>query len=217
MEALCPQPVAVAPAAQPGPSTAFRDDFDGALDPGWSWYQGEAPGWTLSELPGWLRLNLSTGSFHGATPPANMLVRQAPSGDFDLQTLLRFSPVRNFELAGVVVVFDDHSVLQFGRGFCEVPAAPAGCLGDGLYFDSIQSGAAVGANFATPGPGGADHLLRLVRQGSTYTAHVFDGADWQEIGSHSVDRQPSSIGLIAAQAPSPGSFAEFDFFEIVAP
>jgi hypothetical protein len=168
-------------------------------------------------MPGWLRLNLSSGSFHGATPPANMLVRPAPSGDFDLRTLLRFSPVRNFELAGVVVVFDDHSVLQFGRGFCEVPAAPAGCIGDGLYFDSIQSGAAVGANFATPGPSGADYLLRLVRRDSTFTAHIFDGADWQAIGSHRVDRQPLSIGLIAAQSPTSGTSAEFDYYEITAP
>ncbi len=178
MESLCPSTSPAAPATQPGASTTFRDDFDGALDPGWSWYQGEAPGWTLSNMPGWLRLDLSTGSFHGATLPSNMLVRPAPSGDFEMKVWLRFSPVRNFELAGAVVVFDEASVLQFGRGFCEVPGGSAGCIGDGLYFDNIQDGSTVGGNFATQSLLGVDYLLRLQRQGNTYSAaYSTDGCD----------------------------------------
>ncbi len=218
MESLCPSTSPAAPAAQPGGSTTFRDDFGGTLDPGWSWYLGEAPGWTLSNMSGWLRLNLSTGSFFGDTPPSNMLVRQAPSGDFDLRTLLRFSPVRNFELAGVVVVFDDHSVLQFGRGFCEVPGGAAGCIADGLYFDNIQDGSAVGGNFATQSLLGVDYLLRVQRQGNTYSAaYSTDGSTWFPLGSHAVDKLPISIGLIAAQAGTPGNYADFDYFEMTQP
>lgn len=215
MEALCPATPDAAPTGQPGPSTTFRDDFDGALDPGWSWYQGEAPGWTLSNMPGWLRLNLSTGSFFGDLPPSNLLIRPAPSGDFDLKAWVRFSPVRNFELAGLVVVFDEASVLQFGRGFCEVPAGPTSCIGDGLYFDSIQNGSPVGGNFATQSFLGVDYLLRLQRQGNSYdAAYSTDGSSWVPLGSHTVDRPPVSMGLIAAQAETPGNFADFDYVEI---
>jgi len=210
-----PPPATELPGVTPLASSAFRDDFDGALDPGWSWYQGEAPGWTLSNMPGWLRLNLSTGSFLGDTPPSNLLVRQAPSGDFELQAWLRFSPVRNFELAGAVVVFDDHSVLQFGRGFCEVAAGSAGCIGDGLYFDNIQDGSTVGGNFATQSLLGIDYLLRLERQGNSYSAaYSTDGVSWVPLGGHTVDRTPISVGLIAAQAGTPGNFADFDYFEM---
>lgn len=210
-----PQLPTESPGVTPLVSSAFRDDFDGALDPGWSWYQGEAPGWTLSNMPGWLRLNLSTGSFLGDTPPSNMLVRQAPSGDFELKVWLRFSPVRNFELAGVVVVFDDASVLQFGRGFCEVPSGPAGCIGDGLYFDNIQAGSTVGGNFATQSLLGVDYLLRLERQGNSYSAaYSTDGSTWFPLGSHTIDKVPVSIGLIAAQAETAGNFADFDYFEM---
>ena len=217
MEALCPSTAAAAPTAQQGPSIPFRDDFEGALDPGWSWYQGEAPGWTLSNMPGWLRLNLSTGSFFGDVPPANLLIRPAPLGDFDLKAWLRFSPVRNFELAGLVVVFDEASVLQFGRGFCEVPSAGAGCIGDGLYFDSIQNGSPVGGNFATQSLLGVDYLLRLQRQGNTYdAAYSTDGSSWVPLGIHTVDRPPVSMGLIAAQAETPGNFADFDYVELTA-
>ncbi len=210
-----PQPPTESAGVTPLASSAFRDDFDGALDPGWSWYQGEAPGWTLSNMPGWLRLNLSTGSFLGDTPPANLLVRPAPSGDFDLQAWLRFSPYSNFEIAGVVVVFDDHSVVQFGRGFCEVPAGSTGCIGDGLYFDNIQNGAPVGGNFATQSFLGVDYLLRLQRQGNSYTAsYTSDNSTGAALGSHTVDKAPVAIGLIAAQAETPGNFADFDYVEI---
>ena len=209
--AAATEPGQVAPLA----SSAFRDDFDSALDPGWSWYQNDSPGWTLSNMPGWLRLNLSTGSFLGATPPSNLLLRPAPAGDFDQETWLRFSPYRNFELAGLVVVFDDHSVLQFGRGFCEVSSAPPGCIGDGLYFDNIQDGSAVGGNFATQSFLGLDYVLRMERHGSSYSAsYSNDGAAWTAVGTHTVDRAPVSIGLIAAQAGEAGNFADFDYYQM---
>jgi predicted amidohydrolase YtcJ len=222
MEAVCPtaagsEPTTEMTAAAPLASSVFRDDFEGALDPGWSWYQNDAPGWTLSNMPGWLRLNLSTGSFFSATPPANLLLRPAPSGDFELETWLRFSPYRNFEIAGLVVVFDDHSVVQFGRGFCEVPGS-AECVGDGLYFDNIQGGSPVGGNFPAPSLLGVDYLLRLQRQGHGYSAsYSTDGSNWVSLGSHTVDKAPMSIGLIAAQAESAGNYADFDYFEITAP
>jgi hypothetical protein len=211
MEAFCPQPASAPTAAS---AATFRDDFDGALDPAWAWFQNDAPGWSLTDSPGWLRLQFSTGSFFNPPPPSNLLLRPSLAGDFDARTHVRASPTQNFQLAGMVVLFDDTSVLQFGRGFCD--GFPP-CAGDGYYFDNIQSGAPVGTNFAAPGTGSSDDLLRLVRQGSTYTAHVFDGTNWVEIGSHSVDREPISIGLIAAQSPSSNAFAEYDYYEITAP
>ena len=210
-------PTAASAAVTELASSAFRDDFNGTLDPGWSWYKDDTPGWTLSNMPGWLRLNLSTESFFGATPPANLLLRPAPSGDFELETWLRFSPYRNFEIAGLVVVFDDHSVLQFGRGFCEVPSAGAGCIGDGLYFDNIQNNATVGGSFATQSYLGVDYLLRLQRQGNSYVASFTpDNAPGGNLGTHTVEKSPVSIGLIAAQAETPGNFADFDYVELTA-
>jgi predicted amidohydrolase YtcJ len=210
-EAVCPQDVRAAPTG--APAAGFRDDFDGSLDPGWTWLREDRSGWSLDAAPGWLRLDFSTGGYF-ATPPANVLVRPAPSGDFDVTTRLRASPSRNFEIAGLVVVFDDDSVVQFGRGFCG--AAP--CVGDGYYFDNVQDGGVVGGNFASPGAGRSEDLLRLVRRGNTYTGYVqADDSSWIEVGSHVVDRTPQSVGLLAAQAQTPGAAAEFDYFEIAAP
>ena len=212
MEALCPQPAAEPTAAAP---SFFRDDFDAALDPEWAWLQANAQGWSLTEAPGWLQIQFSTGSFFNPPPPSNVLLRPAPAGDFDARTHVQASPTQNFQIAGLVVLFDDTSVLQFGHGICQGPSA---CAGDGYYFDNIEYGASAGTNLATPGLGGSDDLLRLVRRGNTYTAYVFvDDTSWMEVGSQRVDRQPLSIGLVAAQSPSAGTSAEFDYFEIVAP
>ncbi|HET7010156.1 MAG TPA: hypothetical protein VFI11_05225 [Anaerolineales bacterium] len=207
--------VPAGPSSSPSPAAplAFRDDFDGALDDSWSWLNEDPSAWSLSATPGWLRIGLSQSGFLTA-PPSNVLLRPAPDGDFDLRTWVRVSPSRNFELAGLIVYFGDGAVLQFGHGFCDVSGA---CAGDGYYYDSLEAGSAVGGNFASAGFGGSEDLLRLVRRGNTYTAYyLVDDTTWIEVGSHMVDRAPISVGLIAAQAPAAGTFAEFDYFETVA-
>jgi len=208
-----------APSVAPGVtelvSYAFRDDFDGTMDTGWTWFQSTEPGYSLTHTPGWLRLNISRGSFRGATPPENLLVRPSPTGNFSMSTFLRFSPHNNFEFAGLAVVFDDHSVLQLGRAGCFLEAPTPECIGDGLYFDNLQNGAAVGGNFGTPALLGLDYLLRLERQANTYAAsYSTDGSNWQPIGSHTVDKPPISIGLIAAQSTVASPYADFDYFEM---
>jgi len=220
MEALCPAPAAAdTPTAEASPS--FRDDFDGALEPGWTWFPDDSAAGSLTEVPGWLRLPLSSGSFVTPPPPSSprpapsVLLRPAPQGDFDVQTRLRVTPTENFQLAGLALMFDDTSVLQFGRGFCE--GFPP-CVGDGLYFDNIRFGMALGDNFATTSAGAAEVTIRLVRRGDTYTAsYQSEGETWIEVGSHAVDRPPRSVGLVAGQSPSAGAVAEFDFFEMTSP
>ena len=60
--------------------------------------------------------------------------------------------------------------------------------------------------------------IRIVRQDNNYTAYYqTDGVNWVVIGSHTIDRRPVSIGLLAAQTPSAGAFAEFDYIEINRP
>ena len=196
-------------------SSAFRDDFDGTMDTAWTWFKSPEPGYSLTHTAGWLRLNMSSGSFFGGTPPENLLLRPASTGDFNLGTYLRFSPHNNFEIAGLVVLFDDHSVLQFGRGFCYTDGTSPACIGDGLYFDDIQNGSPVGGNFATPSILGLDYLLRLQRQGNTYTASYIDSNSSSGVlGSHTVDKTPVSIGLIAAQSTVAQPYADFDYFEV---
>lgn len=195
-------------------SNTIREEFDGKLSPGigWTWLRQDNSGWSLSATPGWLRINLSTSSYLNGLP-SNVLTTPAPQGDFDIRTSVKFSPTRDFEFAGLIVLFDETSLLQAGRAFCDLGTCP----GSGFYFDNLQNGSALGGNFGTANSS-SQSLLRIVRQGNTYTAsYQTDGVNWVTIGSHTVDRQPVSIGLIAAQAPSAGVYAEFDYLEINQP
>lgn len=197
--------------ANPTFANTVREEFDGKLSPGlgWTWLRQDNSAWSLAATQGWLRINLSTAGYLSGLP-SNVLTISAPQGDFDIRTSVKFSPSQNFEFAGLVVLFGEKSVLQAGRAYCDL----GGCPGSGFYFDNLQNGSAVGGNFGTAGSSSTSQI-RVVRQGNTYTAYYqTDGVNWVAIGSHTMTQQPVSIGLLAAQAPSAGPFAEFDYFEI---
>jgi regulation of enolase protein 1 (concanavalin A-like superfamily) len=211
-------PFSSSPAPQasdvPPASASIRDEFDGKLAPGsgWTWLRQDSSAWSLTATPGWLRINLSTAGYLNGLP-SNVLTTSAPQGDFDIRTSVKFSPSQNFEFAGLVVLFGEKSVLQAGRAYCDLGSCP----GSGFYFDNLQNGSAVGGNFGMAGSSNTSQI-RIVRQGNAYTAYYqTDGVNWVVIGSHTVAQQPVSIGLLAAQAPSAGSFAEFDYIEINQP
>jgi beta-xylosidase len=203
------------PASSPQFSNTIREEFDGKLSPGigWTWLRQDNANWSLTTTPGWLRINVSTNSYFSGGLPSNVLTISAPQGDFDIRTSLKFSPSQNFEFAGLIVLFDEKSLVQAGRVFCNL----GNCPGGGFYFDNLQNASPVGNNFGTTNSS-AQSALRIARQGNTYTAYYqTDGVNWVALGSHTVDRQPVSIGLIAAQAQSAGAYAEFDYFVISQP
>ena len=200
--------------AEPIFSNTVREEFDGKLSPGlgWTWLRQNDSAWSLTTTPGWLRINLSTEGYLSGLP-GNVLTTSAPQGDFDIRTSVRFSPSQNFEFAGLVILFDEKSVLQAGRAYCDL----GNCPGSGFYFDNLQNGSTVGDNFGIAGLSTMSQI-RIVRQDNNYTAYYqTDGVNWVVIGSHTIDRRPVSIGLLAAQTPSAGAFAEFDYIEINRP
>lgn len=110
------------------------------------------------------------------------MLREAPEGDFEISTLLRFSPQANYQFAGLVVFQDKGNALQFGRGYCNSPEV---CLGDGLYFDSWQNGAASETNFPVKiwGEQVYQNIPLFCRAGCSFELPKFQG-----------------IGLLAAQS-----------------
>jgi len=185
----------------------FSDDFDGFLDSGWTWKREDPSQWNLSDAPGFLRITLSPEAFASAS---NVLLHDAPGGDFEIATMLRFVPSSSFQFAGLIVYQDDLNALQFGRAFCRGLEV---CLGDGIYFDNIRAGGLVGPNYATAAEGRAVAYLRLQRQGETYTAfYSEDGGNWSVIGQHTTDLTGVSVGLVASQASEAPAIADFDYF-----
>ncbi|HEM61614.1 MAG TPA: hypothetical protein ENO24_04935, partial [Chloroflexi bacterium] len=194
---------------QEGFTQLFRDDFEGGLDTSWTWVREDPSLWSLSDAPGFLRITLSAEGLNGTS---NVLLCDAPEGDFAIETMLRLVPSSNFQFAGLLVYQDDLNALQLGRGYC---AGTEVCLGDGIYFDYISSGELEGPNHATAADGQPVTYLRLQREGRTYTGyHSEDGTNWSVIGQHTADLSGVRVGLVASQAFEAPAIADFDYFAL---
>ena len=197
-----------APSTEISSGASFQDDFVSQLAEGWTWLEENPKKWSLSAVPGSLQIMASDASFDGPYLPLNILLRDAPIGDFEITTSLRFIPTSNFQFAGLVIFQDHGNVLQFGRAFCDVVNA---CVKDGVYFDDFQDGSVNGSNYATPFHGQVIYL-RLRRIGNTYTGYYSeDGEKWVMTGEHARDLSQARVGLVAAQA-STEIPAVFDYF-----
>jgi branched-chain amino acid transport system substrate-binding protein len=191
----------------------FRDDFDGQLAEGWTWLAEDPSKWSLSTVNGALQIIASDASLDGPNLPPNILLRDAPAGDFEITTSLRFEPTSNFQFAGLILFQDNGNVLQFGRAFCDLSNT---CIGDGVYMDSVENGSFVGSNYQTPFNGTVIYL-RLQRVENIYSGYFSeDGEQWTKTGEHVRDFGQIRVGLIAAQAPTEIP-AVFDYFTMTAP
>lgn len=197
------------PTSTPDP-LLFRDDFEGALGEGWSWTNEKSDFWNLTSNPGWLEITALPGSV-GDEGGKNILLRNAPDGNFELETHLKFQPQGNFQIAALVIYESSANFMQFGRAFCGPCAA-----GDGYYFDLYENSTFSGENFAVSAPAADTVYIRLRHEGNTYTSYGSeDGINWQVTGTHTSELSPQFVGLYAGQAvnsnPKP---AQFDYFMI---
>ncbi len=194
-------PIPSATSASPTESSSsvegFQDDFAGQLAEGWIWLEEDPSKWSLSAVDGSLQIMVSDASFDGPYLPLNILLRDAPVGDFEISTALHFAPTRNYQAAGLVVFQEQGNVLQLSRAFCDVVNA---CVGDGVYFDNFENGSTTGSNYHIAFHGSVIYL-RLRREGNTYSGYYSeDGQNWILTGEHVRDFSQPRVGLIAAQS-----------------
>jgi beta-xylosidase len=204
------------PTNTPIPTTAppfpFRDDFDGKLGEGWSWIGEDATHWNLTDAPGFVRIIAQGTNIGGDAEPKNFLVRAAPTGNFEIETYVKFEPTKNYQFAGLLIYEGQGKALQFGRAFAQCNF-PEFCKGNALYFDNpTQSG---GPNFVTSISNPSDVYLRIRREGNT-AFYSEDASNWIQIGQHTSDVAPFNVGLIASQAYEQEIPADFDYFTIQA-
>jgi beta-xylosidase len=201
--------LSLAGAAPVAPAVStWTDNFDASsLDGRWSWTNEDPTHWSLTARPGFLRINTQQES-------RNLLLQNAPAGDFQIQTRVLFTPTENFQQAGLLVYQDDANQLALIRAFCG--RAPPACVGNGIYFDGVAGGIPVANNFPTTTTAQGEAYLRLTRTGSVYTGSVStDGESWTLVGTHTASYTATRIGLsarsfiVAAEIP-----ADFDFFRL---
>jgi beta-xylosidase len=197
-----------APPTKSSSTENFQDDFAGHLAEGWTWLAEDPSKWSLSAVDGSLQIMASDASFDGPYLPTNILLRDAPSGDFEITTALHFTPTSNYQAAGLVVFQDQGDALQLSHAFCDSVNA---CVGDGIYFDNFENGSTTGSNYHIAFHGSTVYL-RLQREGNTYTGYYSeDGQNWIITGKHVRDFSQVQVGLIAAQSQT-AIPAVFDYF-----
>jgi len=216
---LVPSPTAtqIPPTVSPTVPTAtadpnfYRDDFDGTLAAPWTWVREDPANWSLTKVPGVLQINVGGGYVSAHTNP-NLLLRPAPAGNFQIETQITFSPANNFQFAGLIIYQSDSNFIQAGRGYCRTFE----CVGEGFYMNFYKNGKVVKPDFGQPYKEINPVLLRLSRQGDTYTFEAStNGKVWFVIGSHTSDMNPLQIGLVTGQKLKGNAIpANFDYFEV---
>lgn len=192
---------------------AYSDDFDGGLDPAWTWLR-EPPAGSWSLEPGLLRMDTLGTELYGDDNSAAVLVRPAPEGDFAVETELTFDLPPDgccwdYAQAGLVLYGDDDRYLKLVHV----------SIGETRQLEFAKELPARGPGWPRYGGVGvgvpADTtMLRIVRRvyGSEerYTAYSRSasggwvrGATW----THSLG-SGVSIGLVAMNRP--GFTARFD-------
>jgi beta-xylosidase len=184
------------------------DNFDSStLDSRWSWIREDPTHWSLTDVPGFLRITTQAN-------PDNLLVQAMPGSDFTMETRVIFTPTESFQIAGLLVYQDDSNTVTLGRAFCGFP--PPTCVGNGIYFDYVEGGFFAG-HYAVTTTVEGEAYLRIERQGDVYTGSVStDGTNWALIGAHTIAITPTQIGLLAGNGLQPvGEIpADFDYFTL---
>jgi len=218
--------------------TAYSQDFDTAqLGSQWSWVNEDPANWSLSSDPGTLTIDGQAGQFYQTEHDGqNVLLEEAPPGNFIAETRLALDPTENYQQAGLVLWQDDdtwmklvaesHSgtdATEWGKQTDVTSSYPGFSCGSGYPADTcpVYGSAFLEVPGFSPAAGAAGGdgnwtWLRIVREGDLVTAYTsVNGSSWTPGATYNLSgfssAAPLEIGLLAsgagAAAPIPAHFA----------
>ena len=221
MPTSTPEPTSI-PSPTPLPEgMIFRDDFDGYLQPGWTWLNEDPARWSFTD-DGWLEIV-------GGNPPffqegndiglVNFLTRELPEGEFMITAHIKADPKENFHQATIYIYQDRSNYIALNTGFCSI--CPTG--GPGFYMETFIDNNPFGDTYYLPrDPTKTEVYLRLVNEAGSITGYyATTPGDWQRAGAFGNYFDFKLVGLGATNSrPGEGGsdiIAQFDYFEIAAP
>jgi regulation of enolase protein 1 (concanavalin A-like superfamily) len=188
----------------PPPTPTWCDYFDSTtLARQWSWVRGDPTHWSLTDRPGYLRITIQHGDLYGRwNDNENMLLRTAPTGDFEVVTCVTINPTLNYQQAGLVVYQDDDNHFRLTRAYHN-----GGIVQFLKEVGASATSDQVDCNLTTT-------YLKVVKQGSTYTGYwSADGSNWRQVNQYTdVHFTNLKVGLAAFHAAGNAQIpADFDF------
>jgi beta-xylosidase len=138
---------------------------------------------------------------------------KAITGDFQIETRVKFTPSENYQGAGLLIYKDDNNYLRFERAYGGVGGGGSGLRIDARTGDEYKT-------LATPNDIPTDLSeveLKVIRRGRTLTAYwrEDENSEWREAGEFESD-YPDTIfaGLVACNTARPTT-AEFSYIRLL--
>ncbi len=193
----------------------FREDFTDRLEEGWAWTNEDRSAWSLTSDGQLMILAGDAMLLSTENGQRNVLLRDAPAGDFEITARVSAQPSVDFQQAAILIYQDDDNFIAINRGFCST------CVGSGIYVDNEIEGGFLheGREIYWIPMDAGEVYLRLRRQGDTYTpSYRLPGEAWIELPPLERVLQPVKVGLGATNADVSGLVgdlvASFDFFTL---
>ena len=215
-----PEPTATLEPTPLPQGVLFRDDFEGYLQPGWTWSNEDPDRWTFTE-DGWLEIRGDNLAFYhlGDYGMTNFLTRELPAGDFMITAHVKSNPVENFQQATIYIYQDQNNYIALNTGFCSLCST----AGPGFYMETfIDNNPFSNAYLIPRDPADTDVYLRLVNQGGSLTGYYATTPnEWQRAGAFGNFFEFNSVGLGTTNSSPSGVendiISQFDYFEIALP
>lgn len=209
-----PEPTpTVVPTATPE-NQIFRDDFNGELQPGWTWENENPDRWTFTD-DGWLQIIGEDGFRLDAevNGQSNMLWRDLPEGDLLITVHIETKPDTNFQQTAIWLYEDGDNFIVINRGFCEP------CGGNGVYMDYKIQGSIGNYKFLTEV---TDLYLRLEKTEAAISGYyALEPGQWERLGRFGNFFDFKLVGLGVSNVDPFGADSDvvgrYDYFEITRP
>jgi hypothetical protein len=221
-----PTATAIPPTAAPPTATSLpqgvllRDDFEGSLQPGWTWINEDPSRWSFT-TGGKLEIVGDDVSFFmdGDFGMVNFLTRDLPDGEFAITTRVEADPDENFEQATIYIFENPDNYIALNIGYCGICSTNGPGFFMETYIDNNPFGNAYAINRDSEL---TDVLLKLENTGESLIGYyAIPGQDWQRVGAFGNFFDFNSVGLGATNSNSEGVVedvvAQFDYFEISEP
>jgi len=214
----------IAPTSLPD-GVLFRDDFEGTLQPGWSWLDEDPERWSFEEFGGSNNLAIvaDNPAFFNEGYQINTLARDVPAGEFAITAHIMTEPNENFKQANIFIFQDASNYIVLNIGFCDLCFGSG--EGDGFFMETIIDNNPFGDAYAIPrNAEDKDVYLKLVNERGSITGYyALQPGEWQRAGAFGNYFDFVSVGIGASNAvgeEGPNGedlIAYFDYFEISKP
>ena len=214
-------PTELPPTATPLPEgVVFRDDFNGSLQPGWTWRNEDPSRWSFVEN-GWLEIAGDDISLfmEDERGMINFLTRDLPDGQFEIITHIQADPNESFEQAAIYIFEDEDNYIALNTGYCGICAVG----GPGFFMETYIDNNPFRDFYQIRREASTTEVkLKLVNNGESIIGfYALPDGDWQRVGAFGHFFDFNSVGLGATNSNTEGVeedvVARFDYFEIRQP